>query len=219
MYKLSYGLFVITTEFEGKRNGCISNTAIQVANDPTRIGLAINKANLTHDLMMSAGRFNISVISTEADFELFKHFGMQSGRDVDKFADFTDCFDTANGLPVIKSGTNAYFSCETVDTIDLGSHTFFVATIEDMDVLSDADACTYSYYQSDIKPRPAVAAPAEAADDGYAVYRCAICGFEYSEKDGDPEHGVAPGTKWEDVPEDWVCPLCKHPKSDFEKVG
>lgn len=218
MYKLSYGLFVITTEFDGKVNGCISNTAIQVANDPTRIGLAINKANLTHDLMKSAGKFNISIISTEADFELFKHFGMQSGRDVDKFADFKDCFVAENGLPVINKGTNAYICCETTETFDLGSHTFFVATIEDMDVLSDADPCTYAYYQSDIKPRPAAAAPAKEADDGFAVYRCTICGFEYREKDGDPEHGVAPGTKWEDVPEDWVCPLCKHPKSDFEKV-
>ena len=214
MYKLSYGLFVVTVQHDGKLNGCITNTAIQVANNPDRVGLAINKANLTHDLVMASGEFNISIISTDAGFDLFKHFGMQSGRDADKFADFTDVAAAANGLPYVTKGTNAYMSCKVTETFDLGSHTFFVATIEDMEVLADTPSCTYTDYQNDIKPKRS-AAP--AADEG-AVYRCTICGYEYKEKDGDPANGIAPGTKWEDVPEDWVCPLCKHPKSDFEKV-
>lgn len=214
MFKLSYGLFVVTTEYDGKINGCISNTAIQVANDPTRLGLAINKANLTHDLVRGAGRFNVSIISEEADFALFKHFGMQSGRDVDKFADFKDYANAVNGLPVITKGTNAFMSCTVTEMFDLGSHTFFVATIDDMEVLSDAESCTYTYYQTSIKPQPQK--PADPADG--AVWRCKICGYEYKEKDGDPANGIAPGTKFEDLPENWVCPLCKHPKSDFEKV-
>lgn len=214
MYKLSYGLFVVTVQHDGKLNGCITNTAIQVANSPDRVGLAINKANLTHDLVQASGVFNISIISTDAKFDLFKHFGMQSGRDVDKFADFTDIATAANGLPYVTKGTNAYMSCKVCESFDLGSHTFFVATIEDMEVLADTASCTYADYQSDIKPKRS-AAP--AADEG-AVYRCTICGYEYKEKDGDPANGIAPGTKWEDLPEDWVCPLCKHPKSDFEKV-
>lgn len=214
MYKLSYGLFVVTAEHGGKLNGCITNTAIQVANTPDRVGLAINKANLTHDLVMASGVFNISIIGTDAKFDLFQHFGMQSGRDVDKFADFTDIATAANGLPYVTKGTNAYMSCKVCESFDLGSHTFFIATIEDMEVLADTPSCTYTDYQNDIKPKRS-AAP--AADEG-AVYRCTICGYEYKEKDGDPASGIAPGTKWEDVPEDWVCPLCKHPKSDFEKV-
>ena len=214
MYKLSYGLFVVSTEHDGKLNGCITNTAIQVANTPDRVGLAINKANLTHDLVMGSGKFNISIISTDAKFDLFKHFGMQSGRDVDKFADFTDVAMAANGLPYITKGTNAYMSCKVTESFDLGSHTFFVAEIEDMEVLADTPSCTYTDYQNNIKPKRS-AAP--TADEG-AVYRCTICGYEYKEKDGDPANGIAPGTKWEDIPDDWVCPLCKHPKSDFEKV-
>ncbi|MBQ3964653.1 MAG: rubredoxin [Firmicutes bacterium] len=214
MYKLSYGLFVVTTFSDGKFNGCISNTAIQVANDPTRLGLAINKANLTHDMIKEAGKFNVSIISEEADFELFKHFGMQSGRDVDKFLGYKDCAGAANGIPYITKGTNAVMCCTVTEMFDLGSHTFFVATIDDMIVLSDADSATYTYYQTSIKPQPGK--PADPADG--AVWRCKICGYEYKEKDGDPANGIAPGTKFEDLPEDWVCPLCKHPKSDFEKV-
>ena len=188
MYKLSYGLFVVSTEYGGKLNACITNTAIQVANSPDRLGLAINKSNLTHDLVMASGVFNISIISTDAKFDLFQRFGMQSGRDVDKFDGFTDVATAANGLPYVTKGTNAY--------------------------MADTPSCTYADYQSNIKPKRS-AAP--AADEG-AVYRCTICGFEYKEKDGDPANGIAPGTKWEDLPDDWVCPLCKHPKSDFEKV-
>jgi rubredoxin len=214
MYKLSYGLFVVSTEYGGKLNACITNTAIQVANSPDRVGLAINKSNLTHDLVMASGVFNISIISTDAKFDLFQRFGMQSGRDVDKFDGFTDVATAANGLPYVTKGTNAYMSCKVCESFDLGSHTFFVATIEDMEVLADTPSCTYADYQSSIKPKRK-AAP--AADEG-AVYRCTICGFEYKEKDGDPANGIAPGTKWEDLPDDWVCPLCKHPKSDFEKV-
>lgn len=215
MFKLSYGLFVVTTEHDGKVNGCITNTAIQVANSPDRVGLAINKANLTHDLVKGSGRFNISVISTDAGFALFRHFGMQSGRDVDKFAEFTDVATSASGLPYVTKGTNAYMSCEVSETFDLGSHTFFVATIDEMEVLADTPSCTYTDYQTNIKPRPG--APADTAKG--AVWRCTICGYEYKEAEGDPDHGISPGTKWEDLPDDWVCPLCKHPKSDFEKVA
>ena len=117
-------------------------------------------------------------------------------------------------LPYITKGTNAYMSCKVTESFDLGSHTFFVAEIEDMEVLADTPSCTYTDYQNNIKPKRS-AAP--TADEG-AVYRCTICGYEYKEKDGDPANGIAPGTKWEDIPDDWVCPLCKHPKSDFEKV-
>ncbi len=200
MFKLTYGLFVLTTESEGRINGCITNTAIQVANDPTRIGLAVNKANFTEGLIQASRKFNISIIAEDADFALFKHFGFQSGRDVDKFADFTDCKMMENGVPIITKGTNAYMTCTVTETHDLGSHTFFVATIEDMGVLADTDSCSYTYYQNNIKPKPEK--PAEAKS-GKVVWRCTVCGYEY---EGDP------------IPEDFICPLCKHPASDFERV-
>ena len=200
MYKLSYGLFVVTTEHDGKVNGCISNTAMQVTTDPNKIVIAINKTNLTHDLMLASNKFNVSILSQEADFELFKHFGFQSGRDVDKFADFKDCKLSGNGLPYITRGTNAYLSCWTDQTIDLGTHTLFIAFVTDMDVLSPAPSCTYEYYQSNIKPKPKKVG---TTPEGKTIWRCRICGYEYV---------------GEEIPEDFICPICKHPASDFEKV-
>lgn len=200
MYKLSYGLFVLTVKDEVKANGCITNTAIQVASDPNTISFAVNKANYTHDMVMKTKACNISVISEKADFELFKHFGFQSGRDVDKFADYNDCKMADNGIPYITAGTNAYFSIEVTSTVDLGSHTLFIGKPTEMVVLDDAGSATYAYYQSNIKPKPEKVGTTKS---GETVWRCKICGYEYV---------------GEELPEDFICPICKHPASDFEKV-
>jgi len=201
MYKLSYGLFVVCANRDGKDNGCITNTAIQVTSEPNRISLAVNKSNYTHDMIMDTKKFTVSVISQKADFELFKHFGFQSGRDVDKFASFTDCKRADNGTMIITKGTNAYLCGEVVQTVDLGTHTLFIADVTDMDVLSDVPSATYEYYQSDIKPKPEKVGETK---DGQTIWRCKICGYEYV---------------GEELPEDFICPICKHPASDFEKVG
>ena len=203
MYKLSYGLFVCTAVRGDKKNGCIINTAVQVASEPNTISFAVNKANFTHDMIMESKECNISVISKEASFELFKHFGFQSGRDVDKFgADFpaSDYKTAENGIPYIVKGTNAYFSLKVKDTVDLGSHTLFIAEPSAMEVLSDASSCTYEYYQSDIKPKPEKAG---STPSGKTVWRCKICGYEW---------------EGEELPDDFICPVCKHPKADFEKI-
>lgn len=199
MYKLSYGLFVLTATDGDKDNGCITNTAIQAASDPQVITFCVNKGNFTHDMIIKTRKANISVLSEAADFDLFRHFGFQSGRDVDKFAGFTDYKRGTNGVPIITRGTNAYFSLWVTDTVDLGSHTMFIAKIADMDVLSEVPSATYTYYQNEIKPKPQ---PATAT--GKTVWRCTVCGYIY---DGDP------------IPADFICPICKHPASDFEKVS
>ena len=203
MYKLSYGLFVCTAVRDGKMNGCIINTAIQVASEPNTLTVAVNKANYTHDMIKDTGACNISVISTEASFDLFKHFGFQSGRDVDKFADYPKAsYKLAeNGIPVITAGTNACFSLKVKQTVDLGSDTLFICEPTAMSVLSDAGSCTYEYYQSNIKPKPEKVG---TTTDGQTVWRCRICGYEYV---------------GEELPDDFICPICKHPASDFEKVG
>lgn len=201
MFKLSYGLFVLTARVGDKENGCITNTAIQVASEPNQISFAVNKANYTHDMIMETKKCNISVISKEADFELFKHFGFQSGRDVDKFAGFTDCKYSLNEIPYITKGTNAYFSIYVQQTVDLGSHTLFIGVPVAMEVLSDAPSATYAYYQSNIKPKPEAV---RKTPDGQTVWRCKICGYEYV---------------GEELPDDFICPICKHPASDFEKVS
>ena len=135
MYKLSYGLFVLTSSFEEKDNGCIINTAGQVTSEPNRISIAVNKANYTEELVRKSGRFNVSVLSEEASFDLFKRFGFQTGRDTDKFTGFSECRRSANGLYYVTAGTNAYLSASVEQTIDLGSHTLFIASVDDMEVL------------------------------------------------------------------------------------
>ena len=199
MYNLTYGLFVLTARSEGRDSGCIINTAGQVTSTPNRISIAVNKDNFTHDLVKASGRFNISILSEAADFGLFQHFGFQSGRTVDKFADFTDCKRSENGLFYVTRGTNAYISATVEQTIDLGSHTLFIAAVDDMEVLSDVPSATYSYYQSSIKPKPQ-----PAAAQNKTTWRCTVCGYVY---------------EGETLPPDFVCPLCKHPASDFEKVN
>ncbi len=201
MYKISYGLFVVTACCDGKDNGCITNTLAQVTSTPNKVSLTVAKNNLTHDMIMSTGRFTASVISTDADFSLFKHFGFQSGRDVDKFADFNDCKRAENGTLIVTKGTNAYISCSVWHSIDLGTHTMFIGNVTDMEVLSDTPSATYEYYQSNIKPKPEAVGK---TSDGQTIWRCVICGYEYV---------------GEEVLDDFVCPICKHGKADFEKVS
>ena len=200
MYKLSYGLFVLTAKEGEKDNGCIINTAIQAASTPNQMSICVNKANYTHDMIMRTGEFTVSVISQRASFDLFKHFGFQTGREVNKFADFTACNRGQNGIYYITEGTNAYISVKVAKTEDLGSHTMFIGEITDMEVLSGDASATYEYYMNYIKPKPQEVGKTE---DGQTIWRCTICGYEYV---------------GEELPEDFICPLCKHPASDFEKV-
>ena len=200
MYKLSYGLFVLTAKEADKDNGCIINTAIQAASEPNQVSICVNKLNHTHDMIQRTGEFTVSILSQNASFDLFKHFGFQTGREVDKFADFTACARGANGIYYINEGTNAYISVKVTKTEDLGSHTMFIGTVIDMEVLSGVPSVTYEYYLNNIKPKPQAVGTTE---EGQTVWRCTICGYEYV---------------GEELPEDFVCPLCKHPASDFEKI-
>lgn len=198
MYQLTYGLFVLTARVGDRDNGCIINTAGQVTSAPNRISIAVNKDNFTHDMVRESGKFNISILSEAASFDTFKHFGFQSGRTADKFDGYPACRRSENGLYYITQGTNAYISAAVEQSIDLGSHTMFIASVEDMDVLSGVPSATYAYYQSNIKPRPE-----KPAASGKTVWRCVVCGYTY---------------EGEELPADFICPICKHPASDFEKV-
>ena len=200
MYKLSYGLFVLTAKDGDKDNGCIINTAIQAASTPNQMSICVNKANYTHDMIAKTGIFTVSIISQKAKFDLFKRFGFQSGRNAEKFEGFANYERGANGLLYITEGANAYISVKVDKTVDLGSHTMFVGEITDMEVLDDSLSATYEYYFNNIKPKPQ---PVGVTENGQTVWRCTICGYEYV---------------GEELPKDFVCPICKHPASDFEKV-
>lgn len=199
VYKISYGLYVLTASEGDKDNGCIINTLMQLTSSPMQIAVTVNKANLTHDMIKNTGKFNVSVIDQTADFSLFKHFGFQSGRNTQKFGTpdsykFTPHYSD-NGLLYIKSGTNAFMSGKVVNEIDLGTHTMFIAEMTDGEILSYNPSMTYEYYQSKVKPKPA--APKKTG------WVCKICGYIY---------------EGEVLPEDFVCPICKHGAVDFEKL-
>ena len=200
MYALSYGLFVVTVKNGTKHSGCITNTAIQVTTTPNRIAMAVNKTNYTHDVMMETCVFNLSIISEKADFDLFKRFGFASGRDTDKLKGFDDFEMADNGVIYITKGTNAVLSAKVVNTVDLGTHTLFIADVTDGWTLNKDKSATYAYYQENIKPKPQ---QTTAKLEGKTVWRCTVCGYEY---------------EGEELPDDFICPLCKHPKSDFEKI-
>ena len=193
LYKIGYGLYVITSSDGVKDNGMICNTVTQVASDPLLISVSINKANFSHDIIKKTGKMNVHAISEVAPFELFKRFGFVSGRDVDKF-NHDLMVRTDNGLPLVTTYTNSVICLNVRDYVDLGSHGLFVCTVEDAKVFSDKETMSYAFYQKNVKPKT------QPKKKGYV---CKICGYVY---EGD------------ELPDDFICPICKHPASDFEKI-
>ncbi len=195
IFKLSYGLFVLSAKDGEKDNGCIVNTVQQVTTTPNRITVAVNKGNFTCEMISKTGAFNVSVLSTDVPFDIFKRFGFQSGRDVDKLEGFEDYARGGNGIIHLSRYANAVISGKVVDTYDLGTHILFIADVTDAKVLSDKDSVTYDYYHKNIKP-----APQKTEKKGW---RCKICGYIY---------------EGEELPEDFICPICKHGAADFEPI-
>jgi flavin reductase (DIM6/NTAB) family NADH-FMN oxidoreductase RutF len=194
MYNLSYGLFILTAKEGDKDNGCIVNTVTQVTVDPNRIVVAVNKNNYTHDMIKRTGEFNVSILTENAKFDTFKHWGFQSGKNVNK-ADGVEFKRATNGIIYIADQTNALISAKVVSSTDLGTHTLFLADVTDCEILSSDPSVTYTYYQKNIKP-----APQPQKKKGFV---CNICGYIY---EGDT------------LPPDFICPLCKHPASDFSPL-
>ena len=153
LHKLTYGLFVLTARESDKDNGCIVNSALQVASEPTRIAVSVQMNNLTREMIQRTGKFNVSVLTQEVPFETIRHFGMQSGRDVQKFDGNSNVKRSHNGLLYVTENTNAMFSCEVKETLDLGSHMMFIGQVTESKVLDKKDSCTYAYYHKAIKPK------------------------------------------------------------------
>ena len=195
MFQLSYGLFVLSAKNGEKDNGCIVNTVQQITTTPNRISIAVNKDNFTHDMIKDTGSFNVSILSEEVTFDIFKHFGFQSGRDVDKLKNFSDYERSSNGIFYLNKYANAFLSASVAETVDLGTHTMFIADVTDGEVLSQVPSVTYAYYHKHIKPQPQ-----ETKKTGW---RCKICGYIY---------------EGEELPTDFICPICKHGASDFERI-
>ena len=270
LFKIAYGLYVITMNDGSRDNGMICNAVMQVTNEPLQVAVAINKANYSHEVIQKSGVMNVNVLSEAAPFSVFQNFGFRSGRDNDKFIDVPFTRST-NGLPVLSHDCNAFYSLKVENYIDLGTHGMFICSVTEAQTLSDLNTMTYTYYQENVKPKkpatkkkgwickicgyvyegdelppdficPLCKHPAsdfERLDDTSATpaapqpaaveetesdapkmqkYVCDICTAVYDPAVGDPEHGIPAGTPFEDLPDDWVCPICGVSKENFKPV-
>ena len=197
IFNISYGLFVLVARQGDKDNACIINVAQQVTSDPLQLMICVNKQNLTHDMILRTLKFNLCPLSEESTMKPFQHFGFQSGKTVDKFAECEVELRTDNGLRYLPKYINSVISCVVTKSVDLGTHTMFIARVMEAKVLSDSPSITYTYYQSNIKPKP------EPKVEGKKKWVCEVCGYVY---EGD------------ELPADFICPWCKHPASDFKLV-
>ena len=198
LFSLQYGVFILGTQSNGKINACVTNTCMQVAADPVRIAISVINSNLTCQMIKDSGVFTLSILDKKTSFETIKRFGYQSGKNVDKFQDFTGYSMDQNGCPYLSSQICALISAKVVAAQDLGSHMLFTAEVIDAKIMSREEPITYAYYQSYIKPKPA--APTSGKIIGW---RCKICGYVHNS----PE-----------LPSDFACPLCGHPADDFEPI-
>ncbi len=194
LFKIGYGLYVVTSNDGKKDNGLIVNTVTQVTNTPNRIAVTINKANYSHHIIKNTGKLNINCLSEDAPFSIFENFGFQSGRNIDKFAN-VESIRSDNGLLFLKNYVNAFMSLEVEQYVDLDTHGMFICKVNECRTISDRPTMTYTYYQERVKPKPQT--------EGKKGYVCKVCGYIY---DGD------------ELPDDFICPLCKHGASDFEKI-
>jgi len=190
LFNITYGLYILTAKTD-KFNGCVINTLMQVTSVPNRISITINKDNFTTSMIDKTGEFNVSILDCSTPFELIQRFGFSSGKKVDKFDGFKDYKLSKNGLPYITKHTNSYISAKVVSKVDVGTHIIFVADLTEDVVLKMSESLTYLYYLNNIKPKP------EAKKKAWV---CRICGYVY---EGD------------ELPEDFVCPICKHGREDF----
>ena len=194
LFKIGYGLYVVTSNDGNKDNGLIVNTVTQLTDSPNRVAVNINKANYSYHTIKQTGKLNVNCLSVDAPFKVFETFGFQSGRNTDKFKD-CDVLRSDNGLVFLPRYINAFMSLKVEQFVDLDTHGMFICSVTEARVMSDKETMTYTYYQNNVKPKPQT--------EGKKGFVCKICGYIY---EGDV------------LPDDYICPLCKHGAADFEPI-
>ncbi len=229
LFKISYGMFIISSKKDDKFNGQIANTVMQVTAEPPTLAVCINKQNLTHEYINSSKVFTVSIITENADMPFIGKFGFKSGRNIDKFAD-TNYKTGITKAPIVTDFALGYLECELVNSLDCGTHTMFVGKIIEAQLLNNEPPMTYAYYHLIKKGKSPKTAPTYVSPDKTAVkhenkeekkmdkYRCVVCDYIYDPAQGDPDSGVQAGTIFEALPDDWVCPVCGADKTQFEKA-
>ncbi len=235
LFKITYGLYVVSASNGENLTGHVSNTVFQVTANPVRFTVASNKDNLTTEFISKSQSFSVSVLSEDVDLNFLGPWGFNSGRDTNKFENLN--YKTGeSGAPILLDKCLAYFECKVLETIDTGTHILFIGEVIDMDVTEEqGNALTYDYYRRVIKGISPKNAPTYIADHdehetseeapeeetsnvSKQLYQCVVCGLIYDPEEGDPDSGIAPGTAFEDIPDDWICPICGVTKSDFKPI-
>jgi len=239
-HKLSYGLYIIASEFEGKKAGYIGNTAFQVTSEPAQIAISSHKKNATTRFILESKSFSISILKKEANTSLIGEFGFMSSTDMDKFRN-VESIKSKSGAPIVLDSTIAWFDCKVVNSVDVGTHILIIGEVLDSDVFAGDEPLTYAHYREKYKMLAPKNAPTyiekeklenelvpepeaieeqiveESNEADLSTHICNICGFQYNAEEGDPALGIPPGTPFEDLPEDYKCPICNAGKDYFSK--
>ncbi len=222
LYKLRYGLYVVSSRKGDKLNGQIANTVFQITSEPPTIAVSINKNNLTHEFIKGSKVLAVSVISQDAPLSFIGHFGFKSGRDIDKMGSINYKAGETQA-PVVTDNALAYLEARVIQEVDVGTHTIFIGELVGADVIKEGEPMTYAYYHQVKRGTTPKTAPSYVEEKNEAVpkmakYKCTVCGWVYDPELGDPDGGIKPGTPFEEIPDDWVCPICGAAKSDFERM-
>jgi len=227
LFKVSYGVYIVSSIKDNKYNGQIANTVFQVTSEPPTIAVCINKQNLTHQYIETSKIFTVSILSTDATMQFIGRFGFKSGRDIDKFKDTKHKIGKTTA-PVVLDYTIGYLEAELNGSMDAGTHTLFFGKIVDAETISNQEPMTYAYYHEIKKGKSPKTAPTYIPPNSGAQetksevikmskYRCTVCDYIYDPTQGDPDSGVQPGTAFESLPDEWVCPVCGADKTQFVK--
>lgn len=222
LYKLSYGLYIVSSMKGKKLNGQVANTVFQITSQPPTIAVSINKENLTYEYIKQSKVFTASILAQDAPLAFIGHFGFKSGRDIDKFKGI-NYKKGAIGAPVVTDHALAYLEAKLLQEVDAGTHSIFIGELAGAEIINEGEPMTYAYYHQvkrGTTPKTAPSYITETKEGGtkMAKYRCTVCQYIYDPAEGDPDGGIKPGTPFEKLPDDWVCPVCGAGKDEFEKL-
>ena len=220
LYKLGYGLYIVTSVKGERLNGQTANAVFQITSEPPAIAVSINKSNLTHEFIKESKVVGVSVLSKDTPLSFIGKFGFKSGREIDKFSD-TGYKIGESGAPLVTDNALALLEARVNKEVDVGTHTIFIGELVGAEVISEGEPMSYDYYHQvkrGTTPKTAPVHVEEESRNRVAKYKCTICGYIYDPEAGDPDSGIKPGTPFEELPDDWVCPVCGAPKSDFERI-
>ncbi|MFC1522675.1 flavin reductase [Elusimicrobiota bacterium] len=221
-FKISYGLYIVSSRKAGKFNGQISNTVFMVTNEPLKLAICINKQNLTHEFIEESKVFTASILSGKAPMEFIGRFGFKSGRDINKFEGVSHKRGE-NGAPIVTDNSIGYIEANVINSFDVGTHTMFIGEITQADALSADEPMTYAYYHKVKGGKAPKTAPTYIKEETSAVlpdnaHKCSVCGYVYDPAKGDPKGKIDPGMSFDNLPPDWKCPVCGAGKEKFNKV-